>query len=282
MNEQKLFEIFKKLSLWIFSLWIFLNQVYAGDPMSYIQDRWCYRSDKDRLCGGRPGRCIRNENGSEGGFVADTAFVEPSAFIGQYARICKNARILEDASVFDNAQVSGDAQIFGEAQIFEKAQVSGRAQVSERAQVFGNARIFGDAQVSGDVWVYGKARVFGKALLFGNRQIFSEVIQDEIPDSNTPFIKRQGKVNRATFRRLKIKDKACGICLYDFNSEDFITRPNCDCKVGYCPRCLGKAFQYKSSCPTCRGEILTGSLEIYQLQFARKKNKKREIDSSFE
>lgn len=86
-----------------------------------------------------PAHRHRNPDGSEGGWVAETASVASTAFVD------------ETALVYDQAQVS------------DQARVSGEAQVCSRARVCGTAVVCGKARVSGAAWVSGEAQIFGKA-----------------------------------------------------------------------------------------------------------------------
>lgn len=56
-----------------------------------------------------------NPDGSEGGWVADTAAVEPTAYVGH------------DARVYSSAWVGGEARVDGKAKVYEDAKVSGYA-----------------------------------------------------------------------------------------------------------------------------------------------------------
>lgn len=80
-----------------------------------------------------PANRHRNPDGTEGGWVADTATVEPTAYVGREAR------------VFGRAVVAGHARVFGNARIYG------------HATVFGDAKVFGNAEVFGDAWVFGDA-----------------------------------------------------------------------------------------------------------------------------
>ena len=82
-----------------------------------------------------------NPDGSEGGWVAETAWV--------YG----DARVFGDAWVFCTARVYGTARVFG------NAWVSGDAWVYGTARVYGDAWVSGDARVSGTAWVSGDVRL---------------------------------------------------------------------------------------------------------------------------
>ena len=85
--------------------------------------------DFQNYLGPVPAHRHQNPDGSEGGWVADSAKVESTCFIGP------------DAWVFGEAQVFGDAWVYGEA------------------------LVFGEAQVFGDTWVYGGTEATGDAKL---------------------------------------------------------------------------------------------------------------------
>ncbi len=78
-----------------------------------------------------PAHRHRNPDGTEGGWVADTATVSPTAYVGP------NAQVFDNAHVFDNALVLGSAKISGCAWVFGNAQVSGNARVHGNAHVLG-------------------------------------------------------------------------------------------------------------------------------------------------
>ena len=115
-----------------------------------------------------------NPDGSEGGWVADTATVEPTAYVGPDAQVFENARVGGDAQVYGTARVFGTALVYGTARVFGTAQVYGNARVFanawvyENAQVFANAWVYENAQVFENAWVYEDARVFGKAQVYGD------------------------------------------------------------------------------------------------------------------
>lgn len=139
----------------IIKLLILINFI----TVAYAADDWCILEPQEPPCLGAPGRCIRNSNGSLGGFVADTAqfnsyfwnrppFNKRGAYLGQYAQLC------------EQAQISGSALVYGHARI------SGKAHISGRSRVFGNARVSGNAWVTGSAWVYENGWVSGNARVF--------------------------------------------------------------------------------------------------------------------
>ncbi len=75
----------------------------------------------------------RNPDGSEGGWVADTARVEPTCYIGP------------------NARVFGYARMYGYAWVYENARVYEDACVYENARVYGNALVYGNTKIAFDV-----------------------------------------------------------------------------------------------------------------------------------
>lgn len=124
-----------------------------------------------------PARRHVNPDGTEGGWVAETAHVAPTAYVGPDAWVFGNARVHDeatvcgDAMVYDNAQVSGCVQICEWAEVYGAASVSGHAEISDGASVGGNARVSGNAVVSyyahvcGVAWVHGDAKVYDEAVL---------------------------------------------------------------------------------------------------------------------
>jgi hypothetical protein len=110
-----------------------------------------------------PARRHLNPDGSEGGWVADTATVEPTAYLGPassvfgHARVCGHARVYGDASVFGHAELFADAQVYGHAWVYGHAKVSGTARVYGRASVSDSAKVSGDAEVGGPAIVCGYA-----------------------------------------------------------------------------------------------------------------------------
>ena len=92
-------------------------------------------SDENPL--GIPAKRHINPDGTEGGWVADTATVAPTAHIGANARVCGTARVYGNARVYGTAWVYGIARVYGNAWVYGNAQVSGNAWVSGNAQVSG-------------------------------------------------------------------------------------------------------------------------------------------------
>ena len=62
-----------------------------------------------------PAHRHKNLDGSEGGWVADTATVAATAYVGPHAQIFDEALVSGKARVFDEALVSGKALVFGNA-----------------------------------------------------------------------------------------------------------------------------------------------------------------------
>jgi hypothetical protein len=52
-----------------------------------------------------------NPDGSQGGWVADTAYVAPTAYVGVNARVYGSARVYGHAQVYDTARVCGHALV---------------------------------------------------------------------------------------------------------------------------------------------------------------------------
>jgi hypothetical protein len=104
-----------------------------------------------------------NPDGTEGGWVANTATVAATAYVGPDAQVYGNARVFDNARVFGKARVSGNAWVYG--LVSGNARVSGNAWVyglvDYKARVDGFARVYGGALVCGDAYVTGDAVVTG-------------------------------------------------------------------------------------------------------------------------
>jgi hypothetical protein len=112
-----------------------------------------------------------NPDGSEGGWVAETATVEATAYVGPDARVFGNTWVSGNAWVYENARVFDNAWVFGNARMYENARVFGDAWVYGNARVYGDARVYGYARLFGDVWLGENARVFGDARVSGNARV---------------------------------------------------------------------------------------------------------------
>ena len=64
-----------------------------------------------------PAHRHQNPDGSEGGWIAETANVADTATVG------KDAKGSGNACVSDHAQITGSAQVYGKAQVFDEALV---------------------------------------------------------------------------------------------------------------------------------------------------------------
>ena len=112
-----------------------------------------------------PAHRHRNPDGSEGGWVAETARVAETVYVGKDARIWGNARIFDNVRISgnvricDNAQISDDVRIFGNAQIFGNARICDNAQIWDNAWIFGNARISGKTRIFGNAWIRGSVKI---------------------------------------------------------------------------------------------------------------------------
>ena len=116
----------------------------------------------------------KNPDGSEGGWVADTATVDSTAYVGL------------DAQIFDRAQVRSQARIYDRAQVYD------RAHVLERARVYGQSQVSGCARVYGLAEVFGRAHVFGSTVIGGASRISNAVLYvgyyDSIHCGQTPDV----------------------------------------------------------------------------------------------
>ena len=133
-----------------------------------------------------PAHRHQNPEGSEGGWVADTAYVAPTATLNytamvygkaevryhasilNYARVHDHAKVLDYATIKDNAHVYGECNIQDRSVVGGYALVRGTASLSDRAEVGGNANVGGQAVLSGSAFIEGHAFVFGKAELWGD------------------------------------------------------------------------------------------------------------------
>lgn len=80
----------------------------------------------------------RNPDGSEGGWVAETALVEDSVYVSP------------NAEVFEYASVTGNVRIEDEARVCEFARVGGNAIIDHRSLICGNATVSGNAYIGGN------------------------------------------------------------------------------------------------------------------------------------
>src|SRR4051812_2458918 len=70
--------------------------IFFASPLSHAEDRWCYPEGDILPCNGAPGKCTRNADNSEGGFVADGVNVPLKLTIRGYrnkAKIHQTAQI---------------------------------------------------------------------------------------------------------------------------------------------------------------------------------------------
>ena len=63
-----------------------------------------------------PAHRHKNPDGTEGGWVADTATVELTTYVGADAKVSGYAQVNGNARVYGDAQVYGDARVYGDAQ----------------------------------------------------------------------------------------------------------------------------------------------------------------------
>jgi carbonic anhydrase/acetyltransferase-like protein (isoleucine patch superfamily) len=107
-----------------------------------------------------------NPDGTEGGWVADTATVAPTVYIGPDAQVYDTAWVSDSAWVYGSARVSDTAQVYGSARVY------GSAWVSDSARVYDTAQVYGSARVSDSAWVYGSARVSDTAQVYGSARVY--------------------------------------------------------------------------------------------------------------
>jgi carbonic anhydrase/acetyltransferase-like protein (isoleucine patch superfamily) len=187
--------------------------ILLSGVQTFAADDWCIQNRERLPCSGAAGKCTRNKDYSEGGFVADTAYVQQTRFwpkrnkaqIGKFAQVCDEARVYKGVSVlgnarvfgraqlfdhvnvFGNAEVGGDSVIHGNVKIFDNASVTGSAHISGHAFIFGNARVFGSAQISDSVHIFGSAWVYGTAVVTGQHLIYQNV---RVNGNTDPFQRR--------------------------------------------------------------------------------------------
>jgi hypothetical protein len=98
-----------------------------------------------------------NPDGSEGGWVAETAQVDPSVYVGPNSEVFEFARVFKNVRLEENTVVSGSARLSGNALIRN-------VHVMDHAQIFGNAKLLGDD-------VYTTYTVTGNACIDGSAEI---------------------------------------------------------------------------------------------------------------
>lgn len=102
-------------------------------------------------CDGQDGECIKNPDGSPGGFVANTAKAKWTRFYfsrNQSFHIDPSASVCDFAEVED-ARLEAGARVSGFARILKGGVVQKNAQVNDHALVFGGGVVFA-SEVLGD------------------------------------------------------------------------------------------------------------------------------------
>ena len=100
-----------------------------------------------------------NPDGSEGGWVAETAIVEDTVHMDP------------DTEVFEWAHVKGNVQILHEAYICEFAIVQGDAVIDDYSMVAGSALIGGNAYIG------GQSIIAGDSEIGGYNEVISEIVE---------------------------------------------------------------------------------------------------------
>lgn len=85
-------------------------------------------------CDGAPGKNHKNPDGSQGGFVANTARVSPTVFLDASSSVCEQAKVQGNVKIKSGSWVAGSANIEGNSEI-----------VSSR--IYGISKVYGKAQV---------------------------------------------------------------------------------------------------------------------------------------
>jgi NDP-sugar pyrophosphorylase family protein len=113
-----------------------------------------------------------NWDGTEGGWVADTATVIGArVLITQNAKVYGYAYVANQASILDHARVYGDAIVTEKAKIFENARVFEDARVYGEGWVQGSANVCGDSRICSGATVRGTAMVYERAVLSGTVEV---------------------------------------------------------------------------------------------------------------
>lgn len=122
----------------------------------------------------------KNPDGTEGGWVQDTAIVDKDVYIGKDAQVSGNAQVLKHSRIMHNAKVSGNA-VVSETGLYNNSQVYGNA-VLTKSTLRGNAKVYDGANVANSI-ICGKAKirekmeVINKTIvggLFGNKELSQE------------------------------------------------------------------------------------------------------------
>jgi len=160
----------------ILSLNLALN-TYAHS--SHRNKNWCYRNSNIRPCNGQKGRCIKNSDGSLGGFVSYKAFVaglsshgstikknwwqKGGVYIGQYVYICDsstisgNAKLLDYSKVMNNATVEKNVVLKDNVVVSSDATITDNMVLGKSLVVFDNVHVGGNGSILGDYVIGGES-----------------------------------------------------------------------------------------------------------------------------
>jgi len=121
--------------------------------------------------GSVPARLHKNPDGTEGGWIADTAHVSKAAHIGPDAQVYGQAKVSGHARVLGQAQIYDGANIYDSVLVRDQAHVYGETHVYDQALIYGEARVYDEARIYGGALVYGAAHVCNQARIFGSSRI---------------------------------------------------------------------------------------------------------------
>lgn len=119
------------------------------------------------VLGERRFRRHTHNDGSIGGFVADTARASGSVYIGPNALVLDKASVSGDVQLYNNSCISGNAQVSGNVMVYGNGQISGNAEISGHIVVLDNACITGDAKISNKAGASPQVHIFGPTCISG-------------------------------------------------------------------------------------------------------------------
>lgn len=142
-----------------------------------------------------------NPDGSEGGWVSDTAHVDPTCFIGRDACVYDEAQVLDFARIEDEAKICGNARISGNAKVSSYAYVGGFAQVGEDAIVTGASMVANRVNIFGKFIVTGYSCLYGVCEFRGVGSIYGEHYDVNYSHLDTTLVQKFFK-DREDFERI--------------------------------------------------------------------------------
>lgn len=158
---------------------------------------------KNYPCSGAPGTYRTNPDGSEGGFVANSATVDSTILLELDSSVCEKAIVIEGAKLLGRAEVSGRATVRGKVVIQDKAKVYGEAYiinpngseltVKDEAKIYGHGFLQGSVIVAGTSEVFGWGKVIDYAQILGNSKVCGGAVVNDfeiITDDNTNCVQK--------------------------------------------------------------------------------------------